>query len=133
MAAAALPTVTNGATVAVVGTGLDQIYPRRNRQLGERIIDLGLIVSEYPLGMPPLAENFPRRNRIVSGLSLGIVVIDEIPAFQFLQFGRRITKHAAGGIVDLEDRTVAECKEKSVDGIFDDRAILTFGSGKQES
>lgn len=63
-------------TIAVIGTGLDQIYPRRNRTLGERIIDNGLIISEYSLGMPPLAENFPRRNRIIAGLARGTLVVE---------------------------------------------------------
>lgn len=63
-------------TIAVVGTGLDQIYPRRHQALGREITARGLMVSEYALGMPALAANFPRRNRIIAGLSLGCLVVE---------------------------------------------------------
>ena len=64
------------ATIAVVGTGLDVVYPRRHHELARRIVRRGLLVSEYPLGTPPLPPNFPRRNRIISALSLGTVVVE---------------------------------------------------------
>jgi DNA processing protein len=63
-------------TVAVVGTGLDRVYPKRNLSLAHRIAEKGLIVSEYSLGMPPLAPNFPRRNRIIAGLARGTLVVE---------------------------------------------------------
>ncbi|MFP5406920.1 MAG: DNA-processing protein DprA, partial [Gammaproteobacteria bacterium] len=64
------------ATVAVVGTGLDRVYPARHRALAHRIKAQGLIVSEFALGTPPLNQNFPRRNRIISGMSRGVLVIE---------------------------------------------------------
>ncbi len=65
-----------GSTVAVIGTGADIVYPARNRPLAHLIADGGCIVSEYPLGMSALASNFPRRNRIISGLARGVLVIE---------------------------------------------------------
>jgi DNA processing protein len=65
-----------GSTVAVVGTGPDLVYPARNRGLCERIAAEGCIVSEYPVGTPPLPGNFPKRNRIISGLAAGVLVVE---------------------------------------------------------
>ena len=65
-----------GASVAVMATGIEQIYPRRHRQLGEQLSQAGCLVTEYPPGSQPLREHFPRRNRIISGLSLGVLVVE---------------------------------------------------------
>ena len=64
------------ATIAVVGTGLDRVYPKSHRALAHAIARNGLIISEYPLGTPPIAANFPRRNRIIAGLAQGTLVVE---------------------------------------------------------
>jgi len=65
-----------GATLAVVGTGLDRVYPKAHRDLAHRIAERGMLVSEYPLGTPPLTANFPRRNRLIAGLAQGTLVVE---------------------------------------------------------
>jgi len=80
-----------GATIAVVGTGLDQVYPRRNEKLAARLLEAGsLIASEYSLGTPVMQANFPRRNRIIAGLSRGCLVVEAA-----LQSGSLITARLA--------------------------------------
>jgi DNA processing protein len=65
-----------GLTAGVMGTGLDAVYPRENRKLAERIVDKGVLITEFPLATPPVSQNFPFRNRVISGVSLGVMVVE---------------------------------------------------------
>jgi DNA processing protein len=68
-----------GSSIAVIGTGLDRIYPARNKTLAHQLAENGLIVSEFALGTPPLPGHFPRRNRLISGVSRGVLVVEAAP------------------------------------------------------
>mgnify|MGYP003417379989 FL=1 len=80
----------HASTIAVIGTGADIIYPARNRDLAHQIAERGVILSEFPLGFKALPNNFPRRNRIISGLSRGVLVVEAA-----LQSGSLITARQA--------------------------------------
>jgi DNA processing protein len=75
-AAAHRGALRSGFTYAVFGSGLDFIYPRENRKLAEKAEEKGALISEFPIGTPPAPENFPIRNRIIAGMSLGVVVVE---------------------------------------------------------
>ena len=86
-----------GSTIAIVGTGLDRVYPKRHHDLAHAIVQRGLILSEFPIGTPPLAENFPRRNRLIAALTQGTLVVEAaiqsgslITARQALDLGKEV-------------------------------------------
>lgn len=113
----------NGNTIAVLGTGVDVVYPKENEELYKKIAQKGLIISEYPFHTTPQASNFPRRNRIISGLSKGILVVEAdiksgslITAHQALEQGRDV--YAVPG--SPYDGKSAGCNQLLKDG-----AILT--------
>lgn len=79
-----------GRTLAVMGSGLDEIYPAEHRGLADRVAAAGALLSEFPLGTPPMRLHFPRRNRLISGLSLGVIVVEAS-----VESGALITAHHA--------------------------------------
>jgi DNA processing protein len=89
-----------GYSVAVAATGLDRVYPARHRALAERLIERGAIVSEFPTGVPPKPENFPRRNRLISGLSVGVLVVEAAPAQRLANYRSLRSRARTRGLRD---------------------------------
>lgn len=132
-----------GKTVAVLGNGIDIIYPKENSKLYKEIMENGLVLSEYPPEVQPMPYNFPRRNRIISGLSIGIVVVEAtaksgslITAKYALEQGREVyalpgnvnNKNSTGTNLLIKDgaKLVTSCKD-----ILDD-VFPMFSSKKEE-
>ena len=132
-----------GKTVAVLGNGIDIIYPKENSKLYKEIMENGLVLSEYPPEVQPMPYNFPRRNRIISGLSMGIVVVEAtaksgslITAKYALEQGREVyalpgnvnNKNSAGTNLLIKDgaKLITSCKDILVD------VFPMFSSKKEE-
>ena len=108
---------SQGSSVAVVGTGLDKVYPAANRDLAHALAQQGALVSEFPLGTPPLAANFPRRNRLISGMSAGCLVVEAglqsgslITARMLIRQGR---VHIPGRYTHRKARAATHCSSKA--------------------
>ncbi len=140
---------TEGRTIAVLGCGMDVIYPPENRDLYQRIIKSGLIISEYPLGAEPRAYHFPRRNRILSGLCLGVLVVEAhersgslITAYQALEQGREvfaipgpvhhITSRGAHRLI-REGAALVESPEEIIALLSESSGMLQFQTEKKET
>jgi DNA processing protein len=117
-----------GRTIAVLGNGLSSIYPSENRKLADEIADRGAVMSEFPMGMPPMPQNFPMRNRVISGLSLGTVIVEAaeksgalITASCALEQGRDVfaVPGKAGTITSAGTHRLIKNGAKLVDGVKD--------------
>jgi len=111
-----------GNTIAVLGTGIDVVYPKENRRLYEEIKEQGLIVTEFPLSTPPLAKNFPVRNRIISGLTGGVVVV-EAPVRSGAMMTARLSLEAGREVFALPGRADSQ-KSGGTNRLIKEGAIL---------
>ena len=142
--------LTTGRTIAVLGSGVDCIYPPEHKPLAEQIAEAGLVVSEYPPGTPPLPHHFPLRNRLISGLSLAVVVIEAseksgslITAGCALEQGREVmavpgnvlSGRNRGGHALLKDGAkIVETADDIVEGLaWDPASVRSVDSGASSS
>ena len=117
----------NGRTIAVLGTGIDVAYPIENRALYEEIIDTGLIISEFPPGSSPLPRNFPIRNRIISGLSLGVLVV-EAPIRSGAMMTARLALESGREVFAVPGK-IDSLKSAGTNRLIKDGAVLCVGAG----
>jgi len=133
-----------GRTIAVMGNGLDIVYPARNVRLLEKIIGSGAAISEFSMGTPPLKNNFPRRNRVISGLSLGTLVVEAprrsgalITADHALEQGREVFAVPGQIFSEMSTGTHDLIKQgaklvESVDDILDELPAHAFRPLEEE-
>ena len=116
-----------GRTIAVLGTGIDIVYPPENRALYDEIKESGLIITELPLKSPPLPKNFPLRNRIISGLSLGVLVV-EAPVKSGAMMTARLALESGREVFSVPGK-INSLKSTGTNKLIKDGATLTEGSG----